>query len=180
MLGLMVAIIALVLAVIVYVREKKHAHQADCCCKAVKRCLCKLTSRVAADEKNANSLIGEYSFGGTITGTTAATSLSILDGVGAPNNVVSTPFAGTVAAISFAVSSIPTSGSISGFITKNGIATTLSVTIDSTATSTYATALGSVPFLVADLIGISFTTDAVVFPSNPTTLTAQAFVNYTA
>lgn len=177
-LALVLAVAALAMACVLWFREKKHHQQDNCCCQKTKRCLCTLTTRVADLEANSNSLIGSFDFIGGITGTNSATALSIVDGVGPPNNVVASPFDGTVTALSFIVSEIPTAGSITAVVTINGVASTLSATIDSTATSTAVTAAGSVAFVAGDLVGISFTSTDVDFADQPVTLTAQAFVNY--
>jgi hypothetical protein len=64
-------------------------------------------------------------------------------------------------------------------VTVNGVASLLSATLDSTATTPFVTATGSVPYIAGALIGISFSTTTVTI-ADPVVLTAQAFSNSVA
>lgn len=181
-LAVVLAIIAFVMVLVVYFRERhdhQRLHSAMCCCKESQKCLCRLQDRVERNAVRANSLLGNFEFTDVVTGTVAATAMSLITTSPAANTVVPVPFAGTATALSFTASTVPTAGSVTAFLTKNGAATSLSVTLDSTAlTSHVIVATGSVTFVAGDLLGVSFSQSALAL-TLPATYTAQLFVNYT-
>lgn len=195
--GCVIAIIAFVLAVLVYFRERAdHRHlrttacQSRACCCKLTRELASLTARVATGEANAQSVLGEWSYTDTTaTGTnaqqpmllSAATPIPtapLTDAQAQASSIIPAPFAGTLTALTVEANAIPTAGSATFVVTINGLAATLSATLDSTATVPFATATDSVAFAAGDLIGVAFSTTDLALAAPPT-FTAQLFANFT-
>jgi uncharacterized membrane protein len=195
-LGCVLAVVAFVLVIIIYVRERRdHKHLKATFCKS-KECCCeikRLRERLEENEGNAQTVLGTWSFTeATFTGTnaqqpmllSAATPLPLVPATDAQSalwSVLPAPFAGSVTALTVEANAVPTAGSATFVLTVNGVASTLAATINSASTSpvAMATTVDGIEFLAGDLIGVAFSTTALALTAPPT-FTAQLYANFTA
>ena len=197
-LGFALALIAFVLSLVIYFRERadhRHVREAFCksrkCCCELKTEIADLTARVVENEFNSQSVLGEWSWTETaLTGTTAMQSMLLatatpqptaptIDAQVATSSVLPAPFAGTLTALTVESGAVPSAGSATFVVTINGVSTLLSASLLSTSTTPFATATGSLAFAAGDLIGVAFTTTGITLASPPT-FTAQLFANFVA
>jgi hypothetical protein len=196
--GFAIALVAFVLSLVIYFRERadhRHVRAAFCksrqCCCELKEAIASLTARVATDEANSQSVLGEWSFTeSSLAGTNTPRPLLLAAATPQPtaptissqtatSSVLPAAFAGTITALTIESGSVPTAGSATFVVTVNGVDSTLTATLASTATTPFVTATGAVTFAVGDLVGVAFSTSSITIAAPPT-FTAQIFANFVA
>lgn len=199
--ALMLALVAFVLALVVYFRERRdHKHVLATFCKS-KKCCCRLGRQIYSIQQEIagtgfmrpQAMIGEWSYTDpTFTGTNAPQNMlfaaatpqpgvPVTDAQLAASSVLPTPYAGFVTALTVEANAVPTVGSATFVVTVNGVASVLTATLDATATTPFATSTAApgtgVAFAAGDLIGISFSSTSLSIAAPPT-FTSQLFGNF--
>jgi uncharacterized membrane protein len=189
MLVVAMAIVAFVLSLVLYF--KVNDAQKNACCKATKlqKQVCALRERVAENEVNSHTLIGEWSItSASLTVSTgpqpmlfsAATPYDepiVNDAQSSTSSVLPVPFSGTLTAISIEANAVPSAGSTFFTVSVNGVATTMTAEISSTSTTPFVTVSDSIEFAAGDKIGINVTNMGMTLVA-PETFTAQLFANF--
>jgi hypothetical protein len=191
-LAFLMALVALVLVIIVYLRERNdHRKLKRLTCES-KECCCRLTRQVRALRASGQTVLGHFSWTeATLTGTVPQQAMLLVAATpfpGAPlsdaqpagSSLIPAPFAGTLTALTIEASSVPTGGSANFVATVNGVNSVLTATLESTATSPFVSAVAAtpIPFNAGDLIGVAFSTTTYATTVTPPTLTAQLFANF--
>jgi len=169
-LALVLAFIAFVLVLVLWFGGGQSGKKA----RKTAKCLCTLTSRVGGT----NSNFAFYNWQTTAAGLTGTVALTALPLNGDGNTGITSPYCGTITAIALTASAIPTVGSITATLTKNGAATGLSTTLSAGALAPTAVSVGgSVTFLAGDQLGISYSTTTLTV-ALPVILTAQIYGHF--